>query len=148
MRVIEPDHVVAESDHSLASEADAPRRDAAFGIIRHAPILPMAVRIENGGERSFAVAERPVQISRQIKSRNRFEVNFFDAVALAIDFVENDRMNRPALRHRPEAATDENLFPNVARPSLPFAARGDVRELAGRIESANGGAFGGAGGRG
>ena len=54
--VIEADHIIAEGDHSLPGEADAACGNAAILAVGHATILPVTVRIENGRERTFAVA--------------------------------------------------------------------------------------------
>src|SRR2546423_3658571 len=120
MCVIESDHVVAEGNHALAGEADAARGNAAVLRICHAAILPMTMRIENGRKGAFAVTERAIQVSGQMKAGHRLEIHLFDGVAVALDFVENDRVECRFLRYGPETATDKNLLADIARPVLPF----------------------------
>src|SRR5258707_7619037 len=104
MGVIETHHVVRKREHSLSSKGDAASGDAPVFCIRMAALLPVAVRVENCRVGTLAPAKRTVQISGEIKSRESLKINFLDAVAVALDFAKDMRVERRLLRHRPQAA--------------------------------------------
>src|SRR5262249_55351664 len=89
MSVIETHHVIGEGNHSLARETYATRSNAAIFGIRHSPLFPMPVGIENGRKRPFTPAQRAIQVATQIEARESFEINFFDAITVAFDAPEH-----------------------------------------------------------
>src|SRR5213593_1126915 len=99
MRIIETDHVVRKRDHALAREVDTTRRDAAVFGIRHAAFFPVAVRIEDGREGTFAPAERAIQIAGEVETRIGLKMNFLDAVTVPLDLAEDARLERSFFRH-------------------------------------------------
>jgi hypothetical protein len=123
MRIIETDHIVRKRNHSLACKADAPRWDAAVLVICHASVRPVPMGVENCREWAFALAQWPIQISSHVKSRQRLEINFFDAVTIALDLAEDVRFEWPLRRHGPQAAAHKNVFANFASALLPLFAR-------------------------
>jgi len=61
-------------------------------------------------------------------------IDFLDAVTLAVNLAENMRLERSFLRHRPEAATYENMLANVFAAFLPLFTRSDGRKIARGVE--------------
>src|ERR1043166_2565325 len=86
-RVVVSYHVESERDHSLAGKVDAASGVTAVLRILEATGLPMSVWIENSREGSFAAAQRAIEISAEIKSRQRLNVHLLDAVAVAFDLA-------------------------------------------------------------
>ena len=120
MRVVEADHIVGKRDHALARETDAARGDAAVLGVRHAAFFPVPVRIEDGGKRALAAAERAIQISGEVKTGEGLKMDLLDAVTIPLDFPEDARLERSFLRHRPQTAAHENLLANIFGARLPF----------------------------
>lgn len=94
----------------------------------------MAVRIENRGKETPSFAERAIQVSGEIKTRQSLEANFLDAVTVALDSVEYVRVKRRFLRQRPQPATHQNLFANLPCALLPFCLRANIWKRTRRIQ--------------
>ena len=130
---------VGEGNHSLASEADAARGDAAEFFIGHAAVFPMAVWVEDGG--IFCVSlvgfiERTVEITREEKTGVSLEINLLDGVTVAFHAIENFGVQRRSRRQRPKSATELNVFTDFRRALLPLRTAGDFWKAARRIQVA------------
>src|SRR5437899_2276279 len=113
MRIVKAHHVVGERNHALPGETDAASGNAAVFGVGHTAIGPVPVRIEDRRERTFSLPQWPIKISRNVKARKRLKIHLFDAVSFAVDLSENARVQRSLLRHRTQAATDEDMLADI-----------------------------------
>src|SRR5437867_6428507 len=107
--IVIPNHVIAENHVALLCEIHAARRDrAGLGILKPA-VGPVPVRGENRGE-APVLASRAVEISRHEKAGIALEEYLLDRISITLDSLENLRLQRSLLGHRPEPCGDENLL--------------------------------------
>ena len=134
MRVIEADHIIGERNHALSSEANTPGWDAAVFVVGQPPICPMTVRIKNRREWALALTRWSIQVSSDIQTRKRLEIDLLDTVAIALDLTENVSIQRRPFWHGPKPAAYQDLFANLAGSVLLLTGGRDHWEITRGVE--------------
>ena len=132
-RVVVADHVPGEDDVALPGERDAPRRDRPVGAVLETAIGPVAVRREDPGKRT-GLPERSVEVAGDVEPGMALEVDLLDGVVAPLDPAEDVRIERPLLRHRPQARAHQDLLTQEPGPREPGLLVRVGREGVRRVE--------------
>ena len=135
-RVVVADHVPREDHVALPRERDAPRRDRPVGAVLEAAIGPVAVRREDPGKRT-GLPERSVEVAGDVEPGMALEVDLLDGVVAPLDPAEDVRVERPLLRHRPQAGAHQDLLTQEPGPREPGLLVAVGREGVRRVQRAD-----------
>jgi hypothetical protein len=119
VRVVLADHVVVKT-HNLAAMLIAlqVRRP---GRVLETAVRPMAMR-RHDARKWALLSARTIQVAAEIEARKGFEQHLLDRIAVALEFAEDLRVERPLLRHRQQSRTGQDLLSQKRRPLLPRVA--------------------------
>src|SRR5438552_14806451 len=84
----------------------------------------------------FAGRRRSIEVPGNVMARQAGEEHLLHRVAIALDLAVDGRLDGPALRHRPQALGNEQVFAEFAAALLPRLARRRRREWEVAVEIA------------